>query len=115
MIDDHEVSRFLMRHVLTMRGHLCEAVGTAAAGLGSIDNFKPEIVILEWSLRDRSGLGLARQLRSRSAAQGRSLTVVVVSTANEPAGFLDEEHVDAYFTKPISMGVVEEWFGSGMR
>ncbi len=93
-----------------MRGHACEQVVTAAAALASIDSFRPEIVILEWSFRDGSGRGLTAALRSRSLAHGQPLLIIVASALDEPPEFRSGEQIDAYFTKPILVSDIEEAF-----
>ena len=67
--------------------------------------FRPDVVVLEWNLRDGGGLGLARRLRDRSEAP---LFVIVVSTQNEPASFRESEGADAYLVKPLLLDELEE-------
>ncbi len=110
VIDDYAATRTLAKQVLAMRGHLCEAVGTALAALRAVEWFKPDVAILEWSLRDGSGLGLAEQLRARTRVQGRSLVVAELSALDRPSDFCED--VDAYFTKPVCLQEIEQLCGS---
>lgn len=108
MIDDHAGSRAVMCCALEVRGHVCLPVATEAAAVAAIDGFQPDIVILEWNLRDGTGRGIARRLRSRPGAG--DYLIIVVSTVEEPPGFCEEEAVDAYFTKPVSVDALEAAF-----
>ena len=107
MIEDHAISRRVMCYVLGLRGHVCEAAESGRTALAAIDRFEPDVAILEWSLRDGSGRGLAQELRARSVARGRPLAIVAVSTSDEPDGFRGREGIDAYFTKPAIIEEIE--------
>lgn len=108
VVEDHAATCTVVKQVLAMRGHPCEIVDDVPAALRAVDTFEPEVVLLEWSRRDGRGLGLASQLRLRSNAQGRSLVIAAWSVLDQPTGF--REDVDAYFTKPSSLVVIEEFF-----
>jgi CheY-like chemotaxis protein len=107
VVDEHDGSRTVMCHVLRGRGHLCETVLDASAAMCAIETFRPDIVLYEWCLRRGDGLGLAAKMRSASVRDGRVVRVIVVSVMAEPAGFCLHELVDAYFTKPVDMSILQ--------
>ncbi len=108
IVDDYPASQVTTRHVLGLCGHICTSVERGDTALRAIDTFRPNAVVLEWNLRDGSGIGLSRALRERSTTLEQELAILIVSTADEPTGFRDQEDVDAYFTKPVSMLRVAE-------
>ncbi len=105
VFDEHEGSRTVTCHVLAAEGHIIEAVSSVRALLAAVERFRPDVVIYEWNLRNDAGIGLAAKLHARAAA--RQLTVIAVSTLNEPDGFRTRESVQAYFTKPLDMAVLD--------
>ena len=100
VVDDHLGSRVAVSLAFRQLGYECEHVGIPADALVAIESFRPEAVLFEWSLRDGSGLGLARRFRLLSLQLGRPLRVIVLSTQAEPGGFRDREEVDDYVVKP---------------
>jgi two-component system phosphate regulon response regulator PhoB len=108
VVDDYLDSRFVMCVALTMRGHTCDHVGTAGAAIASIATFRPDVVLLEWALRDGSGVGLALRLRRASVELGLALRIIAVSSQNEPTGFSVAEGFESYFSKPVAMDQLDE-------
>ncbi len=99
VLDEHAGSRAVMGFALQQLGCTQLAVDTCEAALAALDTFLPHAVIYEWNLRKGSGLGLARRLRERS--KDRRLSIVAVSSLDEPSDFRVREPVDAYLTKPF--------------
>lgn len=102
VIDDHVGSRVATCSSLELHGYTCAHAGTASDAFAAIASFHPSIVLLEWSMRGGWGVGLARQLRERAAADQLCLIVIAVSTQEEPDAFCVDEGVDAYLVKPIA-------------
>lgn len=108
VVDDYVDSRYVTCVALGMRGHTCDHVGTADAALASIATFRPDVVLLEWALRDGSGVGLASRLRRASRELGLALRIIAVSSQNEPSGLLVAEGFESYFLKPVAMDELDE-------
>ena len=107
VVDEHWCSRAATRLALSLKGHRCLAVATALEALDAVDNFAPEVVLLEWDFRDGSGIGLARQLRQHAAANGRTLIVIATSARPERLVIRACEELDAYLVKPASVFEIE--------
>lgn len=107
VIDDYLDSRFVTCMALGLRGHTCDHVGTALDAVASISSFRPDVVILEWALRDGSGIGLASRLRDVAAEQGVALRVIAVSCQYERCGMCVTEGFDHYLSKPVAMDELE--------
>ena len=108
VVDDYVDSRYVTCVALGLRGHTCDHVGTARAAFSSLATFRPDVVLLEWALRDGSGRGLSLRLRRASLELGVVLRVIAVSSQNEPAGLALAEGFDHYMTKPVSMDELDE-------
>ncbi|HEY3802974.1 MAG TPA: response regulator [Kofleriaceae bacterium] len=108
VVDDYLDSRFVTCVALTMRGYTCDHVGGSADALAAIESFRPDVVVLEWALRDGSGIGLAARLREASSALGIALRVIAVSSQWEPWGLSTTEGFERYFSKPVSMDELDE-------
>jgi DNA-binding NarL/FixJ family response regulator len=69
VVDDHASFRGLARRLLAEAGY--EVVGEASDGEGAlreVERLRPELVLLDVMLPDRSGLTVARDLARREAA-----------------------------------------------
>jgi two-component system response regulator DevR len=68
LLDDHEVVRAGLRHLLESSGEI-EVVGeagTAAAALARIPALRPDVAVLDARLPDGSGIAVCRQVRSEN-------------------------------------------------
>jgi len=112
VVDEHWCSRAATRLALSLKGHRCLAVATALEALDAVDIFAPEVVLLEWDFRDGSGIGLARQMRQRAAANGRGLIVIATSAQPKRLVVRGCAELDAYLVKPASILEVETTLAS---
>jgi two-component system OmpR family response regulator len=106
VVDDYRESRFVTCVALTLRGHTCGHVGTASAALASIETFRPDVVVIEWALRDGSGRGLADEVRRVAAELGQRVRVIAVSSQPEPLAAA--ERFDRYLSKPVVMDELDQ-------
>jgi len=65
IVEDHEVVRVALRVLLDRTGdiHVVDEAGTAAVALKQVVKYRPDVVLLDVSLPDRSGLELFRDIR----------------------------------------------------
>ena len=77
IVDDDEVLRSLLATELTRFGHHVAAAATAGEGLRLVGETEPDVVLLDLSLPDQSGLEVLKQLRAE-----RPMLEVVVLTAH---------------------------------
>lgn len=68
LVEDHEVVRVALRLLLDRTGDVetVEEAGTAADALAAVRATRPDVVVLDFKLPDRSGADLCRDLRARS-------------------------------------------------
>ena len=88
-------------------GYRCEAVETAADALGVLEWWKPVVIVLEWSLRDGSGIGLSRKLRAWATDAYRPLLLILYSQHPESDEVKAAEAYDRYVCKPAKPAEIE--------
>jgi DNA-binding NarL/FixJ family response regulator len=78
LLDDHEVVRSGLEHLLTSSGDIevVGSVGTAAAAIARIPALKPDVAVLDARLPDGSGIDVCREVRS-----SRPETRVIILTS----------------------------------
>lgn len=114
IVDDNEVIRAMLRHLLTHLGH--EVVGEAGTGEEAIAAFKkerPEMTSLDISLPDMNGLEVLKALRAEDPAAR-----VVVVTGNN-AEVLRRDAMaggaQAVLHKPFDMKALQKAFGGAPK
>jgi DNA-binding response OmpR family regulator len=104
--DDNELSRGLMRRMLSRRGYLVEEAMDGSAAIEAVEQCPPDLVLLDLRLPDVDGSEVLRQLRCDHDAN--ELPIIMVSAEHDGeivAGCLSLGACD-YVTKPIHAGVL---------
>jgi two-component system KDP operon response regulator KdpE len=101
VIDDEEQIRRALRSVLQARHYTVDAAATGAEGLELAVDHVPDLVILDLSLPDMSGLHVAEELRAWYEGP-----IVVLSVRDGDADKIAalDLGADDYLTKPFSSG-----------
>ena len=99
VVDDEDSVLKVVDYALTQEGYEVHTAGDAAGAESEFARVTPALVILDVMLPDRSGLEVARDLRSRS-----SVPIIMLSArADEVDRILGLEFgADDYVTKPFS-------------
>lgn len=99
VIDDEPQIRRAVRNALSGDDSRVVEAATAAAGLDVIATERPDLVVLDLGLPDRSGVDVCRDLRTWS-----EVPVLVLSArhADEEKAALLDAGADDYLTKPFS-------------
>jgi len=86
IVDDHPVVRMGLRQMLSQEADLeiCGEAGSAAEGLELAEETSPDLVIVDISLPDRSGLELVKQL-----AAGSDPPRIVISSMHDEKLFAE--------------------------
>lgn len=101
VIDDEPAIARVLRPALKGQGFLVETASTGAEGLLQLEQFGPDLILLDLGLPDIDGVDLAAQLRERTGAP-----IIVLSVRDgerDKIAALDNGAND-YVTKPFSMG-----------
>jgi two-component system KDP operon response regulator KdpE len=100
-VDDDAQIRRALSSILRTRGYAVELAVSAEDSLGKAIDHPPDLVILDLSLPDRSGIDVCRELRSWLTAPILILSVLS-GDADKIAGL--DAGADDYLTKPFSAG-----------
>jgi DNA-binding response OmpR family regulator len=76
IVDDDRDTVLTLSALLRSEGHETKGVGTAAELWRIVDDFDPDVVLLDIGLPDRSGYEVARKLRERFGAPRPKLIAV---------------------------------------
>lgn len=100
-IEDNPDNKLLVQRVISAMGHDFSWAENGTAGLKSIADQRPDLVLLDINLPDIDGYEVARRLRADSATAD---IIIVALTANALKG--DEDKVraagcDGYIPKPM--------------
>jgi two-component system, OmpR family, response regulator MprA len=98
--DDPELRRFL-RGELTFEGYSCGEAGSGQQALTLIRNETWDLVLLDWSLPDFSGVEVCRRVRQANLAMP-VLMLTARDDVRERVEALDSG-ADDYLTKPFSL------------
>ena len=104
LVDDDRDVRFLLRSTLKDQGHSVLEAGTIAQGAKMFEQNKPDLVVLDLSLPDGTGIELCRKIREHAEL---AATPVIMLTGDaefktlkgKEAGFA--AGADQYLLKPI--------------
>lgn len=101
VIDDEEQIRRALRSILQARHYTVDLAATGAAGLEAAVDRTPDLVVLDLSLPDMSGLLVCEELRTWY--EGPILVLSVRDADSDKIAALDLG-ADDYLTKPFSAG-----------
>ena len=101
VIDDEEQIRRALRSILQARHYIVDLAATGAAGLEAAVDTTPDLIVLDLSLPDMSGLVVCEELRAWYEGP-----IVVLSVRDADADKIAalDLGADDYLTKPFSAG-----------
>ena len=84
--------------ILRRTGYRSRVVGTAEEAIALLAGFKPDLVLVEWSLPDLEATALCRYIRARS-----DIPVLIASATQEEGAVMAslEAGADGFLTKPF--------------
>jgi signal transduction histidine kinase/CheY-like chemotaxis protein len=114
VIEDHADARMALTMLLRLEGHQVAEASTGSEGIALIQEYVPEVVLVDIGLPDLDGYEVARSLR---AALGKSVQIVALSGYVQPA---DRERAraagfDAHLAKPVEAATLREVFQALVR
>lgn len=77
LIDDHEDIRQVLMQILMIHEHTVDCLAATADALRSIDELRPEVLIVDQHLPVMSGVELLKMIRARESLRG--LYVIICS------------------------------------
>lgn len=101
VVDDEPPIRKLLRVGLSAQGYLVNEAPNAAAAKLSVQEDRPDLIILDLGLPDKPGHDLLQEWRE----DGLEIPVVILSSRTDEAGIVKalESGADDYVTKPFGV------------
>jgi DNA-binding response OmpR family regulator len=97
VVEDEAPLRRIVARNLTSRGVDVSEAGTAAEAVQNVEQARPDLLLLDINLPDKTGWDVLRELKRR----GNEVPVIVVSAVRVSQHRLDEFHPVAYLPKPF--------------
>lgn len=97
VVEDEPTLRRVVARNLTGRGLQVREADCAEAAIGAATTERPDLLLLDINLPDRSGWDVLRELRRR----GSDVPTIVVSAVRVSPNRLEEFHPLAYLPKPF--------------
>jgi two-component system chemotaxis response regulator CheY len=102
IIDDNDVSRSMLRHVLAsdVRYKVIAEAGSGKLGLTMAEKHQPDIVCLDIHMQDSNGLDILREIKAQ-----RPKTIVLMVTGNNDRASIEEAvkgGASGYLVKPFN-------------
>lgn len=108
IVDDNVDAAESLRVSLELSGHEARSVHAGSAALAALDDFRPDLVLLDIGLPDIDGYEVARRLRERWGATCPTLVALSGWGRAEDKQRAADAGIDAYLTKPVHPAVVAQ-------
>jgi PAS domain S-box-containing protein len=107
-VDDNTDAARTMAQLLELLGHRVTTAGSGAQALAVLDQFHPEIAILDIGLPGMDGYELARKLRSDGRFKRLVLIALTGYGSPEDRRRSKEAGFDVHLVKPVDLSALEE-------
>jgi hypothetical protein len=114
LVDDDADSREVMAFALRQHGARVRTAESAATALADIALQRPDIVVTDLQMPDRSGLDLLREIQLRTEPGGRAVPVIAVTAHAMPddGAMALASGFSAYLTKPVDVSKMVDVLGA---
>ena len=102
IVEDEEALSTLLDYNLRQEGFKTSVVADGDEALLRVEDFNPDLIVLDWMLPNTSGIEICRQLRSKSETQ--NIPIIMLTARSEETDRIRglETGADDYLTKPFS-------------
>jgi len=112
LVEDEQDARELTEGVLRFAGATILAVDSAAAALGVIEDFRPDVLLSDIGMSEASGYDLIRQVRASPSVAVRDVAAIALTAFARPedrvlaraAGF--QQHLSKPVDNDVLIGAV---------
>ena len=111
IVEDEATLRRVIVRNLVGRGHLVQEAETVGAAIMAITDERPDLILLDINLPDRTGWDLLRELRNREIA----IPTIIVSAVRVSQGRIAEFSPLAYLPKPFPLEALLRIVEGGCR
>jgi len=98
VVDDEHVVRARLRRALELRGYRVDEAGSGEAGLARFAASPPEVIVLDFMMRDMTGIDVIRRIRETGSRVAIVLSSGYLEGSSELA--LDPASFQAFLRKP---------------
>jgi diguanylate cyclase (GGDEF)-like protein len=115
IVNDEPTTQQHLSQVLSAAGYAVLAASSGAEALERAMEFRPQLVVIDWSAENADALSFCRALRS--AAVGRGVYVVMLSGIEQEDRVVEayDAGIDDYVTRPINLKVLLARLRAGER
>jgi CheY-like chemotaxis protein len=107
LVDDSDDAALAMSMLLEALGHEVRTEHDGPRALASIDDFKPDVVVLDIGLPGMSGFDVAREMRKREATQHALLLALTGWGSDADRRSALDAGFDHHLTKPVDVANLE--------
>ncbi|WP_250473281.1 response regulator [Caballeronia sp. GAFFF1] len=107
LVDDSADAAFALSMLLEALGHQVRTESDGVCALDSIDDFRPDVVVLDIGLPGMNGLDVAREMRKRDATRDALLLALTGYGSAEDRQTALDAGFDHHLTKPVSINDLE--------
>ncbi|SAK72411.1 response regulator [Caballeronia ptereochthonis] len=107
LVDDSVDAALALSMLLEALGHQVRTEHDGPRALASIDDFKPDVVVLDIGLPGMSGFDVAREMRKREATRDALLLALTGWGSDADRQSALDAGFDHHLTKPISIADLE--------
>ena len=111
LVDDHPTNRVVIARQLALAGFACETADDGEQGVVAWSSGRFALVLSDVHMPVLDGYGMAKEIRTREQASGRSRTPIVALTAAAMKGEAERclaAGMDDYLIKPVGIGVLSD-------
>ena len=104
VVDDDDLVRAMVAHVLEREGYRVLKAADGASGLALYEAEKPDLVVLDIAMPHMSGMEVAARLREMQREENRRVPIIVLTAYARSffgPGGSGNLSVDSYLTKPV--------------
>tara|TARA_R110002095_G_scaffold207725_1_gene192974 strand:- start:1758 stop:2978 length:1221 start_codon:yes stop_codon:yes gene_type:complete len=111
VVDDRRENEFIIKALVKKLGeHETRSACDGASALDVIKNFTPDIILLDLSLPDMTGMELAREIRKIEACRDTFLVALAGYGDDDMQQDTTAPGIDLYRTKPVSFDLIKDIF-----
>jgi DNA-binding response OmpR family regulator len=115
IVEDEEDSRFIYERLLLKNGYVIKSVNNGEEALSVIDEFKPKIILADWTMPKLNGIELCNIVKSKEAYKLIYFILLTARTSLKDRVEGLDTGADDYLVKPIENQELVARIRSGIR
>lgn len=102
IVEDEPITQRMLAANLERAGHQVRSASTVPEAEAALNEYLPDLVLLDWVLSDATGVGLMRKLRSQQRT--REIPIIMLTSRARECDMVTglDSGADDYMTKPFS-------------